>query len=64
MTKNNNQNLEARERRIAEARSLNLFSDVFMTAALQDPAACQHVLRILISYTSMPQSTITARQHS
>lgn len=25
MTKNNNQNLEARERRIAEARSLNLF---------------------------------------
>ncbi|HIX77986.1 MAG TPA: Rpn family recombination-promoting nuclease/putative transposase [Candidatus Fusicatenibacter merdavium] len=47
MTKNNNQNLEARERRIAEARSLNLFSDVFMTAALQDPAACQHVLRIL-----------------
>ena len=32
---------------MAEARSLTLFSDVFMTAALQDPEACQHVLRIL-----------------
>lgn len=39
--------MEARERRIAEARSLTLFSDTFMSVALKDPAACQHVLRIL-----------------
>lgn len=39
--------IKARERRIAEARSLTLFSDVFMTVALKDKAACQHVLRVL-----------------
>ena len=39
--------IEARERRVAEARQLTLFSDVFLTTALKDVAACQHVLRIL-----------------
>lgn len=39
--------IEARERRVAEARQLTLFSDVFLTTALKDAAACQHVLRIL-----------------
>ena len=39
--------IEARERRVAEARKLTLFSDVFMTTALNDPLACQHVLRVL-----------------
>lgn len=32
--------IAARERRVAEARKLTLFSDVFMTTALKDPAAC------------------------
>ena len=47
--------LEGRERRVAEAQSLTLFSDVFMSVALKDTAACQHVLRIL---TGIPDLTV------
>ena len=36
-----------REHRVAEARKFNLLSNVFMSVALNDRAACQHVLRIL-----------------
>ena len=39
--------IKERERRIAEARSLNLLSNTFMTVALEDKLACQHVLRIV-----------------
>ena len=39
--------LEARERHWAEAKKMTLFSNAFMTVALEDPLACQHVLRIL-----------------
>ena len=36
-----------REHRVAEARKFNLLSNVFMSVALNDRAACQHVLRLL-----------------
>ena len=40
--------LKSREARVAEARTLNLLSNVFMSVALDDKAACQYVLRILL----------------
>ncbi len=40
--------IESRERRVAEARSLNLLSNTFMSVALDDIPACQYVLRILL----------------
>lgn len=48
----------ARERRVAEARNLTLFSDVFMTTALKDVAACQHVLRILTGIKTLIVKTV------
>ena len=39
--------IKGREARMEEARSLNLLSNVFMSVALNDKAACQYVLRIL-----------------
>ena len=39
--------LMSREEKIAAARSMNLFSNLFMSVALEDRAACEHVLRIL-----------------
>ena len=42
-----NSRIKERERRIAEARSLNLLSNTFMTVVLEDKLACQHVLRIV-----------------
>ena len=39
--------LRSREEKIAAARSMNLFSNLFMSVALEDRAACEHVLRIL-----------------
>ena len=41
-----------------EARKLTLFSDVFMTTALKDPAACQHVLRILTGIKNLTVKTV------
>jgi len=40
--------IEGREARVAEARTLNLLSNVFMSVALNDKAACQYVLRIVL----------------
>lgn len=40
--------IEAREALVEEARKFNLLSNVFMSVALDDVAACQHVLRILL----------------
>lgn len=40
--------IAGREKRVEKARSLNLLSDVFMSAALNDRQACQYVLRILL----------------
>ena len=37
----------SREERIREVQSFNLLSDVFMSVALKDVPACQHILRIL-----------------
>jgi len=39
--------IKGRERRVAEARSLNLLNNAFMTVALDDRLACQHVLRVV-----------------
>lgn len=39
--------VNAREKRVEEARKLNLLSDTFMSVALDDIPACQHVLRTL-----------------
>ena len=39
--------IKERERRVAEARKLNLLSNTFMTVVLDDKLACQHVLRIV-----------------
>lgn len=39
--------LSGRERRVEEAKKFNLLSNVFMSVALNDRLACQHVLRIL-----------------
>ena len=45
--------IRARERRMKEAVSLTLFSDIYMTAVLRDKSACQHVLRILTGSSSL-----------
>lgn len=45
--------IEKRERRVAEARKFNLLSNVFMSVALNDKGACQHVLRILTGITDL-----------
>ena len=37
----------SREERVREIQSFNLLSDVFMSVALKDVPACQHILRIL-----------------
>lgn len=39
--------INTREKRVEEARKLNLLSDTFMSVALDDVPACQHVLRTL-----------------
>ena len=37
----------SREERIRESREFNLLSDVFLSVALDDAPACQHIIRIL-----------------
>ena len=39
--------IQIREQGIAKARKMNLLSDAFISVALEDIPACQHVLRIL-----------------
>ena len=55
--------LKARERRVAEARALNLFSDTFLSVALNDAAACQHVLRILTGIPDLTVKEIRTQYH-
>ena len=55
--------LNARERRVAEARALNLFSDTFLSVALNDAAACQHVLRILTGIPDLTVKEIRTQYH-
>lgn len=45
--------IKERERRVAEARSLNLLSNTFMTVALDDKLACQHVLRVVTGISDL-----------
>ena len=43
----------SREERIREIQSFNLLSDVFMSVALRDIPACQHILRILTGFDDL-----------
>ena len=43
----------SREERIREIQSFNLLSDVFMSVALRDVPACQHILRILTGFDDL-----------
>lgn len=45
--------IKERERRASEARSLNLLSNTFMMVALDDKAACQHVLRVITGISDL-----------
>lgn len=45
--------IKERERRVAEARSLNLLSNTFMTVVLEDKLACQHVLRVVTGVSDL-----------
>ncbi|HJA93018.1 MAG TPA: PD-(D/E)XK nuclease family transposase [Candidatus Eisenbergiella merdipullorum] len=46
-TQKNNGRLRARDRLMEKVKEFTLLSDVFLSVALRDEAACQHVLRLL-----------------
>ena len=54
--------LEARERRWAEAQKMTLFSNAFLSVALEDPLACQYVLRILLRKKDLIVKEVRTRQ--
>ena len=63
MTENNKEKAESdhilsREERIQEIQSFNLLSDVFMSVALDDVPACQHILRILTGFKDLKVKTV------
>ena len=43
----NTDRLSAREKLLERVKNFTLLSDVFLSVALRDKAACQHVLRLL-----------------
>lgn len=45
--KNVDDQILSREERIRESREFNLLSDVFLSVALDDVPACQHIIRVL-----------------
>lgn len=53
--------LERHERHLAEARKMTMFSNTFMSVALDDPLACQHVLRILTGIPDLIVKEIRAQ---
>ena len=52
-TKTVSDHILSREERIREIQSFNLLSDVFMSVALRDIPACQHILRILTGFDDL-----------
>ena len=48
----------SREERIREIQSFSLLSDVFMSVALDDVPACQHILRILTGLDDLKVKTV------
>ena len=63
MTEKNKKQMESdhilsREERIQEIQSFNLLSDVFMSVALDDIPACQHILRILTGMDDLKVKTV------
>lgn len=67
--------LAERERRLKDLEQLTLLSDVFMSVALSDLKACQHVVRILTgnqqkkisgkaAVRSMRKKSVSGRQDS
>ena len=55
--------MEVRERHLAEARKMTLFSNTFMSVALDDPLACQHVLRVLTGIPDLTVKEIHSQYH-
>lgn len=53
--------IEGREARVEQARTLNLLSNVFMSVALDDKAACQYVLRILLGIPDLVVKEVRAQ---
>lgn len=53
--------IEGQEARVEQARTLNLLSNVFMSVALDDKAACQYVLRILLGIPDLVVKKVRAQ---
>ena len=50
-----------RDQRVKWLREQNLFSNVFMSAALRDVPACQHVLRTLLESPHLAVHAVRTR---
>ena len=53
--------IEAQEALVAEAMQFNLLSNVFMSVALDDIPACQHVLRVLLGKKDLKVTKIRSQ---
>ena len=53
--------IAAREQRVEWMKGLNLFSNVFMSVALRDVPACQHVLRTLLESPHLAVHAVRTR---
>lgn len=56
--------IDSRERKIPRAREFTLMSDVFMSVALEDIPACQHVLRILTEIKDLKVTKVRTQYSS
>ena len=54
---------QTREAQLAAAREMNLFSNVFMSVALEDPAACAYVLKILTGIKDLQIIEVRTQEH-
>ena len=57
----NTDRLSAREKLLERVKNFTLLSDVFLSVALRDKAACQHVLRLL---TGKEKLTVESGQNT
>ena len=55
--------IQTREAQLAAAREMNLSSNVFMSVALEDPAACAYVLKILTGITDLQIIEVRTQEH-
>ena len=54
----------SREERIRESQEFNLLSDVFLSVALDDAPACQHIIRILTGIEVLLNNLVTKRREA